>query len=561
MTVRLRLRIHGAFCLRRPDGTEIEIRSAKQRAMLATAPEGRCTRAWLQDTLWRRAGPSHGRASLRHALSSLRQLLGPDFDRCFAVTRAEIRLRPGGLELIGVGEGPLLGGLSIVEAGYEEWRRRIEAPLGAAAAPSAETVAAAARTDIAPGRAPPDAAPLESVRPRLAVMPFAAGSRIAPGGTLGDMLADALVRTLSGSHLVDVISLMSARRVDARSRVLSHIRERLDCDVVIFGDYVTEGPTLRVQVQVVEARTGRLLAAREDSAPLSAFLAGEARLTPDMARAIGRAVTDRATELARSAPLETIESHALLLAATDLLFRVSRPEFVAARHLLDELAERRPGSATIHAWRTLWHILSATGYHGRDDLDAGTAARVMSARALELDPEDPFALTIDGMVHTMLLDRFDIAQARYDAALALNPSLALAWVMRGAQGAFTGAGAEAVAATTRARQLSPLDPYQHFYEAVSASAHLAAGDPEEALVLTERALARDPLYPSTLRARAVALQILGREEEARAAVQALLRAAPGSSARDYLTRHPACAYPTGQAWAEALRAAGLPDTP
>jgi tetratricopeptide (TPR) repeat protein len=163
------------------------------------------------------------------------------------------------------------------------------------------------------------------------------------------------------------------------------------------------------------------------------------------------------------------------------------------------------------------------------------------------------------MVHTMLLDRFDIAEARYEAALTLNPSAALAWVMRGAQRAFTGAGAEAVAATTRARQLSPLDPYQHFYEAVSASAHLAAGEPEEALALTERALARDPLYPSTLRAKAVALQLLGREEEARAAVGALLRAAPGSRARDYLARHPACAYATGRAWAEALRAAGLPD--
>lgn len=120
MTERLCLRIHGAFCLRRPDGTEIEIRSAKQRAllaMLAIAPEGRCTRAWLQDTLWRRAGPAHGRASLRHALSSLRQLLGPEFDRCFAVTRQEIRLKPGTLELVGLGDGPVLGGLDIAEAG------------------------------------------------------------------------------------------------------------------------------------------------------------------------------------------------------------------------------------------------------------------------------------------------------------------------------------------------------------------------------------------------------------------------------------------------------------
>jgi hypothetical protein len=57
----------------------------------------------------------------------------------------------------------------------------------------------------------------------------------------------------------------------------------------------------------------------------------------------------------------------------------------------------------------------------------------------------------------------------------------------------------------------------------------------------------------------VALQTLGREAEARAAVEALLRAAPTSRIGDYLARHPACAYPTGRAWAEALRAAGLPD--
>ena len=48
--------------------------------MLATAPEGTRTRAWLQDMLWGRSGHEHGRASLRRALTDLRGLFGEDFN-------------------------------------------------------------------------------------------------------------------------------------------------------------------------------------------------------------------------------------------------------------------------------------------------------------------------------------------------------------------------------------------------------------------------------------------------------------------------------------------------
>jgi tetratricopeptide (TPR) repeat protein len=337
------------------------------------------------------------------------------------------------------------------------------------------------------------------------------------------------------------------------------VRAQLDCDCAVYGSYRREGERLFLRLEAIEARSGRLLLVREAATRMADFLGGTDGAVGALAGALHRALTDRATDIAGDRPLAETESYALLLAGIARLFALTRPEFRIAGQHFAELAERHPDAASVHAWRGLWHVLSATQSVSADCAEAGRAARDMTARALDIDGTNAFALTVDGMAHTMLLQRFDIAERRYHAAVEHAPSTALAWLLSGGQLAFTGHGERAVAATTRARALSPLDPYRHFFDTVAASAHISAGDLQGALALADRARADNPAHLSTLRTRAIALQMMGREAEARAAVQDLLVRAPDATVSKYRARHPACAYPAGRAWAEALRAAGLPD--
>ena len=114
------IRLFGVFALSWEDGDEIRIRSTKIRAMLAmlaTAPEGTRTRAWLQDMLWGRSGHEHGRASLRRALTDLRGLFGDDFADLFEVNNSEVRLHLERIRITGTLEdGDFLEGTEISEA-------------------------------------------------------------------------------------------------------------------------------------------------------------------------------------------------------------------------------------------------------------------------------------------------------------------------------------------------------------------------------------------------------------------------------------------------------------
>jgi len=181
-----------------------------------------------------------------------------------------------------------------------------------------------------------------------------------------------------------------------------------------------------------------------------------------------------------------------------------------------------------------------------------------TARALDINPESAFCLTIDGFAHNNLLRRMDIAGARYDEALRRNPNESLAWLLKGALHAFQDESATAVAAAEKARRLSPIDPFQYYYESLSATALLAGGQYTEALDFAECSLLRHDRHTSTLRAKITALHHLGRAQEASAAGLEILRRQPGFTVAGYLRDHPAGDHELGRRVATALRAAGIP---
>jgi len=546
------LRLHGAFSMAWDDGTALPVRSIKLRALiatLATAPEGRRTRGWLQDLLWSRSGHAHGRASLRRALTDLRRLFGPDFDALFETDTTEVRLRPERVTLLGTpADGALLEGIDIAEEGFEDWLRQQRSapparPAAAVPAPSADLPLArdGART-----------------RPALAILPLAAARGVEGTGLLGDMVAEELSRALSRCDLFDVISHLSCRNIDARRVALTEIRAALDADYLVCGNYRIDGERLDLNADFVDVRTGRISWTRALTADLRGFLHGDDTLVEALAGDIGRAVADASVELARTAPVREVETHALLISAITLMHRFSVASFARAQDYLVEVARREPRNAVVQAWQGKWHVLSAVqGWSPDLDADARAGAD-HCARALDLQPECGFALAIDGFVHNNLLHRHDIAMARYREALAIDPNNALAWLLKGTLHAFTDEGETAVAHARRARALSPIDPHRYFYDSLSAAAALANGDFDEALELANRSMRANRRHVSTLRARTVALQRLGRGEEARLSAEELMRADPGFSVRQYLGTHPAAKFSVGRDWAAALRAAGVP---
>lgn len=523
-----------------------EITGAKHKALfvlLATAPFGRRTRPFLQETLWGTACYDTGRQSLRRALSDIKQMMGDSFAEVLSGTNSDVTLDLTKVSFIGrPGSGELLEGINIREEGFNRW-------LGAMRLNPEQVFSLYSQSSQ------PPAAPM---LPAISVLPFRTIAGAPEHSVLGDWLAEEVCRSLSRSNLIAVISHWSSRALDQQAVDIATVRSRLAVDYCVVGTLRIGTSEIVLDADFVDTMSGRILWTRQFAGPVDRFLSRSAEGVSDIVRAVGGAIADDAIVHISGRQLSDLEDHRLLVAGVGLMHRPALRDFAKSRALLEEALRRAPNAAEAHAWFAKWHILSVFNRWSTDPAKDTRVAIDSTARALDINPESAFCLTIDGFAHNNLLRRMDIASARYEEALRRNPNDSLAWLLKGALHAFQDESAIAVASAEKARRLSPIDPFQYYYESLSATALLAAGRYAEALELADRSLLRHDRHTSTLRAKVTALHHLGRAQEAKAAALEILRRQPDFTVARYLREHPAGDYEIGRRAAAALLAAGIP---
>ncbi len=521
-----------------------DLRGAKHRALfalLATAPMGRRSRAYLQDMLWGAADYDSGHQNLRRALSDLRKAMGPDFATLLHTTASDVQLR---LDLCHIrpGEGPFLHDLGIREPAFLAWRDEMRAH------PDLRSVL--------PGRATRDGA--SRLRPRISALPLTVPDGDPALRVLGDWVAEEFCRALSRSNLLAVISHLSGRRMASRSIDIAEVRQRLDVDYLVTGALRATGRDIVCDFDFVDMASGRILWNRSLVCPAAQAAGTLPDRLGEVLRAIGRSVAETTLSNLRGASLPTIPDHEVLIGGISSMHRRTMRDFLNARLYLTEAAARAPHAPDAHAWLGKWHVLNV--FKGYSTDRAGDVRRALdcTGRALDLDPGSSFALTIDGFVRANLLSEMDAAAQRYAVALDLNPNESLAWLLRGALLAFQDQGAAAVSATDTARRLSPIDPFGYYYDSLASSANVAAGNYATAVEYADRSLAANDRHISTLRSKLTAQYCLGDGDGARATGEVLRGSFPEFRIDEYRCNHPSAGNRTGRLVIEAMQAAGLP---
>jgi TolB-like protein len=138
------LTLLGGFEARHADGRAIELTGSRVRALLAflaLQPGVPHSRDKLADLLWGDRGDSQTRDSLKHALTRLRQCLGPASPSPVVADRQSVRLDPTAVacdvtlfeqclaaetsealdQAIGLYRGDLLEGIGVRDAAFEDW--------------------------------------------------------------------------------------------------------------------------------------------------------------------------------------------------------------------------------------------------------------------------------------------------------------------------------------------------------------------------------------------------------------------------------------------------------
>ncbi len=403
------------------------------------------------------------------------------------------------------------------------------------------------------------AASYDELAPSIAVVPFTSRSVAADQGVVGEILAEEIIRRLSQSSDLKVVSRLSTTAFSGRNARLQDIGAHLGADYVLSGAYRTANKRLTLDVELAETKAGRVLWIGNFEESLCDIVSGEQALVGRLIASVGAAVTAREVQRSRSHPLPTLKAYTLLMGAVSLMHRLSLPDFEEANRLLQALIDRGMRHPLPIAWLGNWHVLRVQQGWSDDPQRDTYLASECTKRALDLDPDNSQALAINGFVHVNLLKKFDVAEESYEHALLANPSNAYAWLLKGTLHAFKSEGAQAVEHTERALSLSPLDPHRYFYDSLAATAAIAAGNYTRALELAQRSLRANRKHTSTLRSMTVAQWQLGQVDAARKSAQELLKLQPTMTVSGWLKASPAAGYQIGRTAADVLRKAGIPE--
>lgn len=377
-----------------------------------------------------------------------------------------------------------------------------------------------------PGLPKVDAKSPDGIAPSIAVVPFASRNAAPGQGVIGEILAEEVIRRLSRSAGLKVVSRLSTTAFSGRAASLQEIRTHLGADYVLSGAYRAGGTRLKLEVELAEAGTGRILWAESLDDDLAGIVSGEQELIGRLIAAVRAAVPACEVPRSRPQPLPTFRAYTLMMGAVGLMHRLSLTDFQESHRLLRALNDHGVHHPLAIAWMANWHVLRVQQGWSDDAKRDTYLASECTKRALDMDPDNSLALAINGFVHVNLLNEFDVAQDSYERALSANPSNALAWLLKGTLHALKSEGEQAIEHAERALSLSPLDPHRYFYEWLAAVAAVAAGRHGRALELAQRSLRANRKHNSTWRSLTVAQWQLGRFDDARQSAQEFLRLQP-----------------------------------
>jgi adenylate cyclase len=407
-------------------------------------------------------------------------------------------------------------------------------------------------------RRSPDQGMRAGDRPSMAVLPFRNLSGDRAHDFLGDLIAEDVIGDLSRQTDLFVISRLSTTPFRDRLYAPRSVAEVLGVRYVLSGSLQTSGTQLRIMAELTEAEAGHVIWSERFEGSLSDIFELQDRLSQQMSKRVVPYIRQLELQRVRAKRPESLTAYERTLSAIDHLYRSSHDDLEQARQMLESAIQLEPQYVAPRAWLAYWHVRRVGQGWSPDPKQDSLDATRHAESALELDHNDPWALSVYGVVAAYLYKDLETAISRYDRALTINPSAASAWVWSTSAYAWLGRGDEAVRRAPMAIELSPLDPNMYVFTSHAGSAYAVAGRYNEAIEFLRRSLRENRMFTATHKLLTISLALADRMDEARAAASELLSLEPALTVSSFRQRYPGSNAPYAGQFCEALRMAGIP---
>jgi serine/threonine protein kinase len=235
---------------------------------------------------------------------------------------------------------------------------------------------------------PPRQSPVPRTLTRLMVLPFRILRRHETSDFLAVSLPDAITSSLAAIDSLVVRSTMTASRFAASPELdVKTIAEQAQVDAILTGTILSDGESLRVNTQLVEAADGALLWSNTSQVSLRDIFQLQDEIVDKIVQALAVPLTAREQRALKHDVPASALAYELYLRANQLVAAGSSPEnMVLARDLYLRAVET--DSKYAPAWACLGRTLRFIGKYGVEN-QAATLQRAEEAfrKAFSLHPE------------------------------------------------------------------------------------------------------------------------------------------------------------------------------
>ena len=392
--------------------------------------------------------------------------------------------------------------------------------------------------------------------PAIAVLPFENMSGDPEQEYFSDGITEDLITDLSRISGVFVIARTTVFTYKGRSVTVRQVGEDLGVQYVLEGSVRRAGNRIRINVQLVDARSGRHLWADRFDREITDVFALQDEVTQRIVSALAVKLTADEEKHLRQAIMVDPEAYDVFLRGLELYRRYTFETRTEARELFERAVELDPSFARAHAGIALTRVfdfLEGTTESPERSLQQALE-RVEHALALgDAVPQVYFAASY---IYLQLGRHADsIAAAR--RAIELDPNYADGYVQLALSLIFSGRSEEALDQMANAMRLNPWHPF--LYPWVLGHAHFLMEQYEEAIKLFEKVVESNPHYHDGHLALAAAYGMAGRIDDAEWEAEEVLSLQPDFTLADNLRTTPYKNPADLERWIAGLRKAGLPE--
>jgi adenylate cyclase len=407
-----------------------------------------------------------------------------------------------------------------------------------------------------PSLTPPDVIALALPdKPSIAVLPFANLSNDPEQEFFSDGIADDIITALSRYPSLLVIARNSSFSYKNIVVDMKRVGRELGVRYVLEGSVRKAGSHIRVTGQLIETQTATHIWADRFDGDITDVFAVQDEITQAVTTAIAPAIADAERQRALRRPPGSHDTWSAYQRGLWHMSKAAPQDNMLAQQCFADAIALDPNFSGSHSGLALAQMQESGLFATLGVAEARVSIKELALRAVAIDEGDAeahaclsWALNFNG--------DYDGALAEARRALAISPNLASAHRALGTTLIFSGQPGSGLVALETSIRLDPRDPLLAWHLNRVAIAHYFAGDYDAAIDAAKRVIRSHPDFPLIYRWLAAALGQVGRNEEAK---EALDRAIATGSFDMYVRQRVPWHRPEDyQHMLEGLRKAGWP---